>query len=149
MSRVVRRRAALQAGFFLGLGVALPRARACEFVTSNLRVTHPSTRATRPDEDSALVAMRIDRIAADDRLVAVQTPVARGAVMGWHGQEPGLQLSLPAGREVVFGEGQALLRLTGLTQPLEATCAYPFRLVFAHSEAVDAQLTIDFGPRFS
>lgn len=148
MSRTVRRRAAFQVSLGLGLAWLLPHARACEFVSSNLRITHPSTRATAPGEDSAVLNMRIDQIAVDDRLVAVETPVARGALLAAPGQPPGLHLALPAGAEVAFGDGQALLRLVDLTQPLEATCAYPLRLVFARSEAIDAVLNIDFGPRF-
>ena len=148
MSRTVRRRVALQAGLGLGLLSLLPRARACEFFTTTLRITHPWARATAAGEDSAVVGMRIDMVTEAERLIGATTPFARGVELGWHGRAPGPHVALPAGQDVDFGEGGALLRLVGLTQPLEIGCSYPLQLVFARGGTVNATLTIDYGPRF-
>ena len=46
MTHLIHRRGTLHAGLAWGLAMALPSARACEFVTSNLTVVHPWVRAT-------------------------------------------------------------------------------------------------------
>ena len=54
-------------------GLTVRPARACEFITDTLRVTHPSTRASVAGATSTLLNMRIDEVQLPDRLIEVST----------------------------------------------------------------------------
>ncbi|BAL95595.1 copper chaperone PCu(A)C [Rubrivivax gelatinosus] len=142
MSPAPSRRALLQAGLLLCTAAVLPRARACEFFATTLRVTHPWTRATAPYADSCIVSLKIDEVASDDRLVALRSPVATGARVDGH---DGVDVPIPAGRETVFGDGGPTLRLVGLRHPLEIARSYPLELVFERGGTVAATLNVDYG----
>src|ERR1700716_3701563 len=102
MSRLNQRRTVLQAGLALCASLVVPRARACEFFTSTMRITHPWTRATAPDATSAVLCMKFDEVTETDRLIGVETPVAEGAELV--GKQAGAEVSravnflIPAGR---------------------------------------------------
>ena len=72
----------LRGGLALGVAPISPTARACEFFSSALRITHPWTCASDPATTTALLSMRFDEISQDDRLVQVHRPVAAAAEMG-------------------------------------------------------------------
>jgi len=91
----------LSAGGLVLAAVCARPVRACEVQAEFLRVVHPWTRATAPGADSAVLGMTIDQVTKDDRLVAVQTPVANGAVLVQDGQSGPLDLPLPARIEFV------------------------------------------------
>ena len=77
-----QRRRLLQTGLaFSSLGW-WPAARACEYHTANLRITHPWTRASDAGAETAVVCMKFDEVRVTDRLVLLETPVASGAEMG-------------------------------------------------------------------
>jgi copper(I)-binding protein len=138
------RRMFICASLVLAGGLGARPARACEYMTSHLRITHPWTRATEPGADSAVLGMRFDEVTQADRLIGVHTPVATGAAFA--GAAPGtpLDLAIPRGSVVELGHGGPPLRLTGLLVPLQVGRAYPLELHFAESGVVLAQLTVDF-----
>lgn len=142
------RRRALQGGAALLASSLLPAARACEFFAPTLRVIHPWTQATAPDATSVLVSMRFDDVNQDDRLVAVETPVAESAELRVGERAVPLPFDIPAGRETRLGEEGTQLRLTGLREPLHLGRAYPMTLHFEKGGVVPASLSIDY-PRFS
>jgi copper(I)-binding protein len=145
MSRLIRRRAALQAGLALGSGLLLRPAQACEYFGTTLRVTHPWTRATAVGADTAVLCMRLDEVTQPDRLIGVQTPVATGAVMGGLRAGSAVDLLIPAGQETLLSETGIHVRLTGLKFPLEIARTYPLQLVFEKGGVIEATLNVDYG----
>jgi copper(I)-binding protein len=142
----IHRRKVLQAGLAMGASLCLPSARACEFFTTTLRVTHPWTRATPEGATSAIVCMRIDQVRKTDRLIGVETPVAEGAEMAGLGARPGVNLLLLQGQETILGETGLQLRLIGLKQPLMIATTHPMRLIFEQGGVLESELNIDYMP---
>jgi copper(I)-binding protein len=140
----MQRRRLLQAAGASGLVFAGLPARACEFYSTNLRITHPWTRATPEDAASAIVCMRFDEVLKDDRLIGVETLVARGAEIGGRLAQPAVDFHIPQGRETLLSERDTWLRLTGLTMPLEVGRSYPLHLVFETGGAVRTDLSVDY-----
>ena len=143
------RRLALLAGVAVGATLALPwrTARACELITTHLRITHPWSRATAPDASTAIVCMKFDEVSATDRLVLVETPIARGAEMGGALSLPRVDFLIPQGQETHLAEEGTFVRLTGLAFPLEAGRSYPLRLGFEKGGTYNTVLSVDY-PRF-
>lgn len=135
------RRSLIQAVPALGLGLALPAARACEFQIHTLRVTHPWTRATRLDADHAVLCMRIDEVTADDRLIGARTPVAGRTEMSDGGP---VDLRVPAGSEFELAEQGLHVRLLDLKHPLQVGRSYPLDLEFEVGGTLFASLSVDF-----
>lgn len=138
------RRHWLQLGLGLGGLALLPAARACEFYTDTLRVTHPYCHATDPGATEAVVCMKFDEVSRSDRLVGVTTPVARDAEIAGALARPVVDFMIPAGEETWLHERGTWLRLTGLRQPLHVGRAYPLQLDFEHGGTVLATLTVDY-----
>ncbi len=138
------RRRFLCAAFASGLGMAAPGLQACEFQTGWLRVTHPWTRATADGADSAVLCMRIDEVAQDDRLIHAQSPVAAGAEMVTASGPQRIDLPLLAGSTLEMHEDGLHLRLTGLRHGLQAGREYPLTLEFERSGLLLARLSVDF-----
>jgi copper(I)-binding protein len=136
----------LRAGGALGLAAMLPAARACEYFTTNLRITHPWTRATAPDARSAVLCMTIDSVVRADRLLAVRTPVATG--FEWAGIGAARELVFAPESATVLSEQGPHLRLLGLVAPLETARSYPLQLHFEHGGVVDALLNVDYARFF-
>ena len=137
------RRRLLQAGFALAAGLsAVPRAQACEFYTSTLRVIHPWTRATG-EEPFALVGMKLDEVAQTDRLVGVETPVAGGARLVQDGVATEVNLLIPAGSEIVLGDQDVYVQLVDLQQPLLLGRSYPLALHFEKGGTILAKISVD------
>jgi periplasmic copper chaperone A len=141
------RRGVLCTGLALGTSLVLP-ARACEFNSANLRITHPWTRATQADASTAVVCMKFDEVRQPDRLIAVESPVAEGAQMGGLAAGPAVDLVIPAGQETLLSEAGTHVLLVGLKFPLEVARSYPLRLVFERGGVVEAMLSVDY-TRFS
>lgn len=139
------RRAALHAALATGLCWSVGRARACEFWSPNLRITHPWTRETADGAQTAIVCMKFDQVTEDDRLIGIETAVASGAELGGEGATRELDLAIPKGRETVLGEQGTFVRLLGLRHPLYTGRAYPMRLHFARGGSVATDLTVDYG----
>lgn len=147
MSFVLSRRLALQAGAAMGVSALWTSARACEFSTPYLRVTHPWTRVTPEDAPYAIVSMKIDQVSKDERLIGVETPVATRAEIGGistGASTSGMNLLIERGRELRLSEQGVHVRLLGLTQPLLIGRTYPMRLIFAQGGAMDAELNVDY-----
>jgi copper(I)-binding protein len=147
MNTVHRRRICLQAALAGGLAWAGMPARACEFFSSNLRVTHPWTRASGDHDNSAIVAMRFDQVEKDDRLIGVETMVASGVEMvraGVDGAQKGVDFFIPKGQESELSETGTFLRLTGLRMPLDFGRVYPMRLHFETGGILNTDLSVEF-----
>ena len=145
MTHRLIRRDLLRASLTCGVALLSPAARACEFFSPTLRITHPWTRASEPGATTAVVSMRFDEVSRDDRLVQLHTPVAAAAEMGGRaltasgtgtgagaGAGAGLDFFIPAGQESGLSEGGRFVRLLDLT------------LVFEQGGTVKATLTVDF-----
>jgi copper(I)-binding protein len=147
MKPIICRRSLLQGGLALGASLLLPSARACEFYTSTLRVTHPWTRASAEGATTAIVCMKIDQVVKADRLIGIETPVATGAeLVGVEGRK-GVSLLIFKDQELVLGESGVQLRLVGLTQPLLLARSYPMRLLFEQGGVMESELNIDYMPK--
>lgn len=138
------RRRLLQTGLALGASLALPRARACEFFTTSLRITHPWTRASAEADRFAIVNMKFDEVTRTDRLIGVETPVAEGADMGGLLARPTVDFVIPQGQDSALSESGTFLRLVGLKFPLLPGREFPLRLVFEQAGAVATTLTVDY-----
>lgn len=138
------RRSFLRAGVAVSATLLVPTARACEFFTATLRITHPWTRATAPGDPFAVVCLTFDEVSVADRLIGVTSPVAAGAEMG--GDQPGgpVDFLIPARRETVFSEEGVHVRLVGLRHPLELARSYPLTLVFEKGGAIGTKLSVDY-----
>lgn len=138
------RRRVLQAGLALGASYMLPAARACEFMTATLRVTHPWTRATAHDATSAVVCMKFDEVVEADRLILVETSVATGAEMGGEAPGPIVDFPIPQGQKTYLSESGTFVRLVGLKFPLEVGRSYPLRLGFEKGGVFESTLSVDY-----
>ena len=141
------RRTLLKVGLVLSAATPWRNALACEYFTPTLRVTHPWTRATPMGAPFAVLAMRFDEVSQNDRLLAVETPVAEAVVYvpgGATRQVVDLPLDIPAGRDTVLIDSGPHLRLLRLTQALEVARSYPLRLVFEKGGTVKALLNVDY-----
>lgn len=139
------RRQALNAALALGASLALPSARACEFMTSTLRVTHPWTRATDHGATSTVLCMRFDEVSETDRLILVETPIATSAEMGGALARPEVDFLIPQGEETYLDDSGTFVRLLGLTQPLQLGRSYPLRLGFEKGGVFNTTVSVDFG----
>lgn len=145
MSRLIRRRGVMRASLAMGSVLLMRPALACEYFGTTLRVTHPWTRATADDADTAVLCMRFDEVNQTDRLIGVETPVATGAAMGGVQAGPAVDLLIPAGQETLLSETGTFVRLTGLKFPLEVARTYPLQLVFEKGGVIEATLNVDYG----
>lgn len=144
MNPSIHRRGVLHAGLAFGAALVVPAARACEFYTSTLRVTHPWTRATAHDATSAVLCMKFDEVTQADRLILVETPVAAGAAMGGLETGPAVNFFIPAGQETLLSETGIYVRLVGLKFPLEVGRSYPLVLGFEKGGVFNADLSVDY-----
>jgi copper(I)-binding protein len=124
-------------------GWAVP-ARACEVLTSTLRVLHPWTRATVAGADTAVLCMTFDEVHTADRLVGVRTPIATGARLAGTAPDTPLDLPIPQGSTLELHEDGTHLLLTGLHLPLQVGRAYPLELQFEQAGVALASLSVDF-----
>lgn len=144
MNPSIHRRGVLHAGLAFGAALVVPAARACEFYTSTLRVTHPWTRATAHDATSAVLCMKFDEVTQADRLILVETPVAAGAAMGGLETGSAVNFFIPAGQETLLSETGTYVRLVGLKFPLEVGRSYPLVLGFEKGGVFNADLSVDY-----
>ena len=143
----LKRRTLLHAGLVLSAAMPWRNALACEYFSPTMRITHPWTRAAPMGAPFAVLAMRFDEVSQDDRLLAVETPVAEavGYVPGGATRQAvDLPLDIPAGRDTVLFDSGPHLRLLRLTQALEVARSYPLRLVFEKGGTVKALLNVDY-----
>lgn len=144
MAHLFPRRSVLRAGLALSVPLALPQARACEYFADGLRISHPWTRATAPGATTAVLCMGFDEVSADDRLIAVETPVAEAAEMGGLSAGREVNFLIPAGQSSALSEHGSFVRLLGLKHPLEVGRIYPLNLGFERAGLVIAKLNVDF-----
>ena len=144
MRQYFSRRATLQASFAGGLSLLLPSVHACEFWSTNLRIVLPWSRATIEGDGFAIVCMRFDEVAQDDRLIGAETPVARAVELGGVGAGRQLNFEIPAGRQTELSESGTFLKLVGLRHPLGLGREYPLKLVFERGGLVDADIDVQY-----
>ncbi|MBC7727195.1 MAG: copper chaperone PCu(A)C [Microbacteriaceae bacterium] len=143
MNRSIHRRRVLQ-GMTAGIALLAQPARACEFFSTHLRVTHPWTRATTIGDRSAVLCMKFDEVTRADRLIGIETPVASHADMAGPLAGVALDFAIPEGRETLLDETGQHLRLLGLKLPLEVGRSYPLTLFFEHGSPLRASLSVDY-----
>jgi len=143
MNPSIERRRLLSAGLALGASLVTGVARGHEILTSTLRVTHPWSRATAPGAGFAVLCMKFDEVALADRLILVESPVAKGADMGGALAGPIVDFPIPAGQETYLAEAQTYVRLVDLVHPLEVGRSYPLRLGFAKGGVYITTFSID------
>jgi len=134
----------MQVGLAVSVSLLVPTARACEFFTATLRITHPWTRATAAGDPFAVVCLTFDEVSKTDRLIGVESPVAAGAEMGGDQTGGPVDVLIPAGRETVLSEEGVHVRLVGLRHPLELARTYPLTLIFEKGGAVGTKLSVDY-----
>jgi copper(I)-binding protein len=144
MASLFPRRSVLRAGLALCVPLAATPSRACEYFADGLRISHPWTRATAPGATSAVLCMGFDEVSADDRLIAVETPVAESAEMGGLSAGREVNFPIPAGQSSALSEHGSFVRLLGLKHALEVGRIYPLNLRFERSGLVIAKLNVDF-----
>lgn len=144
MTPFLPRRRLLQTSFALGAALVLPRARACEFFTTSLRITHPWTRASAEGDRFAIVNMKFDEVTRADRLVGVETPVAESADMGGAQAGPKVDFFIPEGQNSALSESGTFLRLVDLKFPMLPGREFPLKLVFEQAGPVATTLTVDY-----
>ena len=144
MTPALSRRQVLQTGLALAVLPAAPGARACEFFSTHLRITHPWARASTDHATSAVVSLRFDEVRQADRLIGVHTPVAAAAELAGTGASRLINLPIPPGQDTVLSEAGTHILLTGLKSPLEVGRAYPLQLVFEQGGVIQATLSIDY-----
>ena len=136
-----QRRIILRAGLATCAAWFVTPARACEYQTGLLRVTHPWTRATAHDATVAVLCMRFDEVSQADRLIGVSTPVASGAEMSGVGGP--VNVAIAQGSEFELTEAGLHVRLTGLKQALQVGREYPLTLEFERAGTLLANLSVD------
>lgn len=140
-----RRRELLRATAALGLLGLAPQSRACEYFTTTLRVTHPWTRATASDANSAILITRFDEVTSTDRLIAVETPVAGRAELVTGNTTGKIDLEIPEGLLTELSEDGTYIRLLDLAHPLKLGRSYPLLLSFEKGGIAHATLNVDYG----
>lgn len=138
------RRHLLHAGMAFGVLLIVPPARACEFLTSNFKIVHPWSRATREDATSVAVCMKFDEVSQTDRLIGAESPVCTSAEIGGLEAKPFVDFLIPEGQTTVMSEAGTHLRLTGLQFELETGRQYPLTLIFEKVGSIAATLNIDY-----
>lgn len=131
----------------LGATLVARPALACDFYSSHLRIWHPWTRATRVDADTAKLCMRFDEVQTTDRLIGIETPVAKGARLAGPGAPAGgqdLSLLIREGQELTLTEDGLHIELLDLQQPLQVGRSFPLRLIFESAAPVNAALNVDY-----
>jgi len=126
------------------VSLVVPPARACEFITSNFKVIHPWSRATREDATSVAVCMTFDNVTQTDRLIGAESMVCTGAEIGGVGAKPFVDFVIPEGQTTVMREAGTYLRLVGLQFELPVGRQYPLTLNFEKVGPIAATLTIDY-----
>jgi copper(I)-binding protein len=134
----------LRSGLAICTSLVIAPARACEYFSGTLRITHPWTRATLPGSMDAVLCMTFDEVTESERLIGIETPVAANAELVTGGVPSAVDLALPAGQELVLSEEGTHIRLLGLKQPLLIGRTYPLRLSFEKAGPVNALLNVDF-----
>jgi copper(I)-binding protein len=123
--------------------LALPVA-AHEYYVAGFTLVHPWAEPTPPEATTAAVYFHVEQIAADDRLIAANTPYA-GSVefrAGADDQAPLAALALVAGKDMAFVPGQAHLLLRDLKSPLQWGRSYAMTLVFERAGEVQVMVSV-------
>ncbi len=148
MTTDLDRRRLAHAGIAFGISVVVPPVRACEFVTSNFKIVHPWSRATREDATSVAVCMTFDQVSETDRLIGAESMVCTGAEIGGVGAKPIVDFLIPEGQTTVMREAGTYLRLVGLQFELPVGRQYPLTLIFEKVGPIATTLTIDYARFF-
>lgn len=138
------RRHLLHSGMALGLSLIVPPVRACEFITSTMKIIHPWSRATREDATSVAVCMTFTEVSQTDRLIGAESMVCSRAEIGGLEAKPFVDFLIPEGQTTVMSEASTYLRLVDLQFELPVGRQYPLKLNFKNAGLVAATLTIDY-----
>ena len=135
------------------LGTAVP-AQAHEEKTGDITIVHPWSRPAAQGHNGVIYLGIENRGAADDRLVAVSTPLATKVEFhqstmeeGIHRMEQVESIVVPAGGTVELAPGGLHIMLIGLKAPLVAGESFPMTLVFVRGGRIEVEVKIEEATR--
>jgi len=141
----------LWAAALMALIFTLPiHAQAAEYRIGNLTVAEPRSRPTPPTATVGVVYFSLFNAgAAADRLVALDTPVARTVeihesrtVQGIMQMRPVTSVECPPGATVKIEPGGLHVMLVGLIHPLTAGMEFPLSLKFRDAGTLTVQVRV-------
>ena len=131
------------------LGAAVP-AQAHEEKTGDITIVHPWSRPAAQGQNSVIYLEIRNRGAADDRLVAVGTPLASKVELhqstmeeGVHRMEAVEGIVVPAGGAVALAPGGLHVMLVGLKFMLMAEETIPVTFTFEHAGAITTGVAVE------
>jgi copper(I)-binding protein len=132
------------------LALAALAAAAHSFKLGEITIGHPYARTTAPGQSTGGAYLRFENRGADDRLVAVSTPVAQaielhdtqmdGDVMRMRQVQA---IAVPANKPVVLKPGGLHIMLVGLKAPLKKGDSFPLTLKFEKAGEVTVQVNVE------
>jgi periplasmic copper chaperone A len=135
------------------LGLTLSPPSAHEITTGSITVIHPFARATPPGATSGGGYMAIQNSAAeDDRLIAVEpaADVAKRVTLHQTMLDGGVSkmlpldgIDLPAGQQIVIGEGGTHLMFEDLTAPFGEGELLGATLIFEHAGEIEITFEVE------
>ena len=133
------------------LGTAVP-AQAHEEKTGDITIVHPWSRPAAQGQNGVIYLEIRNRGAADDRLVAVGTPLANKVELhrstlkdGVHGMEPVESIVVPAGGTVKLAPGGLHVMLVDLKFMLMEEETIPVSFTFERSGAITTGVEVQGG----
>lgn len=127
-------------------------ALAHEYRLGSLEIAHPWARATAPGQPVAAGYLAVTNNGAEaDRLVSVETPIARAAELHDMAIENGIMkmrqvqggIELPAGETVELAPGGLHVMILGPKDPLVAGERVPLSLVFEKAGTIEVELAVE------
>ncbi len=127
-----------------------PAAHAGEYALGQLLVQHPWARASIGQAKAgAAYLVIVNRGEVVDRLVAVETPVARRAAVHIHLLEEGVLKERPVGaieiapgKPAVLRPGELHVMLFGLEAPLREGTRFPLTLIFEAAGGLEVEVYV-------
>ena len=150
MARSRRAAFALVAALALA-AVALPApAPAHEETIGAIALSHPWSRPAAQGQNGVIYLEIANRGAAEDRLIAVSTPLASRVELhrstmedGIHRMEKVESIAVPAGETVALAPGGLHVMLVGLKFMLMAEETIPVTFTFEHAGNITATVTVE------
>lgn len=146
------KRTSISALFFIlfSLDLVLPAAAGDRAAAlGDLHIMQPWARATIGAGKTGAVYLTLGNHGPADRLIAVQTPVAKKAALHGHQEQDGVMkmrpvaaVEVPAGGHAELAPGGLHVMLMGLEAPLVEGDSFPLTLVFEKAGSVEVQVTV-------
>lgn len=134
----------------VALGLAASLVHAEDYKLGAIRIEHPHARATVAGQAAGGGYLKLDNRGADDRLVAVRSPVSErvelhtmkldGDVMRMRQLDT---IEVPAGKTIELKPGGLHLMFMGLSAPLKVGDKFPLTLRFEKAGEVTVQVAVE------